>query len=120
MSNLQKSFEEVRGALGRLDLAFAETVNSLTAEREAALQDLRNKHVSEVRQYVDELRAVKQEAAAAMDLKTKVDGLTAGVLNTERLTARQLFEKLAYRWENLSGAEIEMIEEVLDRKVIRL
>jgi hypothetical protein len=92
----------------------------LLEEYEDTLDDLRRSHASELEAERERFDDLAKETEEARELLAKVDAQTVGVLPTEYLPARMLFDKLAERWETLSVADVEMIEAVLDNKVISI
>ena len=138
MSNLKESFDAVRASMATLDGAIAEALNELTAQHEAKLTALeegykarleaqREKYEKEIADYEKALEVeeeayndFKEKADRALDLQGDVDAERVGLLPIQSLPLRMLYDKLAERWEGLTASELEMIEEVIDGKVVRL
>lgn len=131
MSNLKDKFTEAAKTFRALEGAIANELTALTAafeqekaglieKHEAELADLKNSYEEELESERLDFRKLKNNADRALDLCDDVDAEIKGMLPIERLPLKILFEKLEGRWESLTASEIEMIEEVLDRKVIRV
>jgi hypothetical protein len=120
MSNLKQSFNAVRAALSGLDAAMAAALNAQTETHREELVELSAIYEKRIAKEVDDYNALKAKTDGALDLQEDVAAERKGVLDTSYLPAKMLFDKLAARWDNLSASEIEMLEEVLDGKVVRV
>ena len=131
MSNLKQSFDQVRAALGSLDTAIADATNAqtqahrnelieLTQSFEAKLRDQRNDYETQLAAAKEDLKSVEEKAADAFEIRDKYWSDQVGFLDTSHIGKRILFEKLADRWEFLTNAEIEMLENVIDGKAVVL
>lgn len=138
MSNLKESFDAVRASMATLDGAIAEALNELTAQHEAKLIALEEgyrarleaqwvKYEKKIAGYEkaleneeEDYNRLKEKADRVLDLQDDVDAERVGLLSTQSLPLRMLYDKLAERWESLTASDIEMIEEVLDGKVVRV
>jgi hypothetical protein len=74
----------------------------------------------EIQSYKEDLEDYANSWAAAKDFQNEVQNHQVGVLPTTSLPQRLLFEKLEARWDVLNRADVEMIEAVLDGKVISI
>jgi len=131
MSNLNTAFNTVRQALAGLDTAMADAINEQA-------QQHRNELIELSQAYEEKMRIQRQDLeirlegcleerlkligalGESQDISKPVIEHTAGILPTENLLKRMFYEKLEQRWEFLTISEIQMMEEVLDGKVIRI
>lgn len=120
MSNLNEAFNTVRTALSGLDAAMAAALNEQTEAHRAELVDLSARYEKRIAEEIDEYNELKAKTDGALDLQEDIEVERKGVLDTGYLPAKRLFDKLAARWDNLSLDEVEMIEEILDKKVFRV
>jgi hypothetical protein len=92
----------------------------LLEDYEARLADLRHANEIDKANLEDDFKMLSERSEESRELLERVEMARAGVLPTENLPARMLFDKLAERWEFLTLADVEMIEAFLDRKVFTL
>jgi hypothetical protein len=131
MSNLNTAFNTVRQALAGLDTAMADAINAQTQRHQNELIELSQAYEEKMRIQRQDLEIRLEgcleerlkligELGESRDISKPVLEETAGILPTENLLKRMFYEKLEQRWEFLTISEIQMMEEVLDGKVIRI
>lgn len=92
----------------------------LLEDYEGRLERLRYANDVDKANLEEDFKMLSERSAEARELLTRVDAEQAGVLPTENLPARMLFDKLAERWEFLTLADVDIIGAVLDRKFFAL
>jgi len=82
--------------------------------------DLEKKHAAEVERreelHAEKIEEIEGKLEEAQAVFVSIEAETVGILKTESLILKMLFDKLADHWENLSRAQMETIEGVLDGK----
>lgn len=110
--------QQIEALTTAYDQKLAQERVELLEAYEQKIIDLRHAHALDTDALNDDFKLLKESTEEALELQAKVEAQTVGVLPTESLAARMLFDKLAERWERLSFADVEMIEAVLDGKVL--
>jgi hypothetical protein len=131
MNNLNTAFQLVRQALAGLDTAMADAINEQAQQHRSELIELSQAYEEKMRIQRQDLEIRLEvcleerlkligELGESQDISKPVLEHAVGILPTENLLKRMFYEKLEERWEFLTISEIEMLEEVLDGKVIRI
>lgn len=112
--DLKTALKDAEKALRNLDGVIAETVKDFEKElaRELEAKALEHSHeVSKLEERIAELADVSEFYDAVYASESK------GVLDTASPVKRLVFEKLAARWDNLTNAELDDLEALLDGKL---
>lgn len=112
--DLKTTLKDAEKALKNLDTAIAEAIKDLKKEAEREAEAKAAEHEQEVSKLEEKLRDL-EDAEELYDAVYTFE--RKGVLDTASPVKRLVYEKLAERWDNLTNAELDDLEALLDGKL---